>query len=138
MKLSAPRTSLQLFFALSACFALSALERDVEDDAPRFRTSRASAVELALPEEAEAFTFAVFGDRTGGPPEGVEILAQAVEETTLFGPDLVFTVGDLIQGYNETPEWLVEMREYKGIMDRLPCPWFPVAGMDRAAQSCST
>jgi hypothetical protein len=38
------------------------------------------------------------------------------------------TVGDLIQGYNETPDWMKDMAEYKAVMDRLICPWFPVAG----------
>ncbi|MAG30482.1 MAG: hypothetical protein CL908_06250, partial [Deltaproteobacteria bacterium] len=43
-------------------------------------------------------------------------------------PDLAMTVGDLVQGYNETPLWMKEMREFRGIMDRLGCPWYPVAG----------
>lgn len=97
-------------------------------DASRFVTNRPGAIQLPLPEEKDAFTFVVFGDRTGGPAEGVNVLADAVRDTNLLAPDLVFTVGDLIQGYNETPEWMVQMREYKTIMDKLVCPWFPVAG----------
>ena len=94
----------------------------------RFFTDRASDVELPLPGETDAFSFAVFGDRTGGPAEGVRILAQAVDEVNLLGPDLVMTVGDLIEGYNQTPEWLRQHAEFKGIMDGLSAPWFPVAG----------
>ena len=94
----------------------------------RFWTSRQSPVELALPEEDDGFQFAVFGDRTGGPDDGVIILAQAVEDVNLVEPDLVMTVGDLINGYNQTPQWMVQMREFKGIMNRLRTPWFPVAG----------
>lgn len=97
-------------------------------DARRFLTSRQGALQLPLPEEKDAFTFVVFGDRTGGPAEGVAVLDQAVSEVNLLEPDLVMTVGDLIQGYNEEPEWLAEMREFKGIMDKLLCPWFPVVG----------
>jgi len=96
-------------------------------DPSRFFTDREGAP-LELPIEEDAFLFAVFGDRTGGPADGVEVLAQAVEDVNLIEPDLVMTVGDLIQGYNQTPEWLAQMREYKGIMDGLLCPWFPVAG----------
>lgn len=94
----------------------------------RFTTSREDGELPALTDEAPSFTFAVFGDRTGGPDDGVNILADAVRDTNLLEPDLVMTVGDLIQGYNERGEWLVQMREYKDIMDRLICPWFPVAG----------
>lgn len=94
----------------------------------RFVTNRQSEVQLALPQEKEMFTFVVFGDRTGGPPEGIEVLKQAVEDTNLLEPDLVMTVGDLVQGYNNTREWLPQMRQYKSVMDELLCPWFPVAG----------
>lgn len=97
-------------------------------DATRFVTSRASQIKLPLPKETDAFTFAVYGDRTGGPPEGIEILKQAVADTNLFEPDLVMTVGDLIQGYNDDSAWIPQMQEYKSVMGKLLCPWFPVAG----------
>lgn len=96
-------------------------------DATRFLTSREGAP-LDLPSEEESFFFVVFGDRTGGPADGVRVLADAVRDTNLLEPDLVMTVGDLIQGYNQTDEWMNQMREFKGIMDQLLCPWFPVAG----------
>lgn len=92
-------------------------------------TDRSSPRTLPLPHDEQTYLFAVFGDRTGGPAEGVEVLAEAVDEVNLIEPDLVLTVGDLIQGYNEGGEpWLEQMREYRGIMDGLSAPWFPVAG----------
>ncbi len=97
-------------------------------DDQRFVTDRDSPVVLPLPAEKDAFTFVVYGDRTGGPDDGVNILADAVRDTNLLEPDLVMTVGDLINGYNESPRWMEQMREFKGIMDELLCPWFPVAG----------
>ncbi len=96
--------------------------------AKRFTTSRKSEIVLPLPTEQDAFTFVVYGDRTGGPVDGVKVLADAVRDTNLLEPDLVMTVGDLINGYNDTPAWLEQMREFKGIMNELRCPWFPVAG----------
>jgi hypothetical protein len=96
--------------------------------AGRFVTSRKSDVVLPLPQEKDAFTFVVFGDRTGGPVDGVSVLADAVRDTNLLEPDLVMTVGDLINGYNEAPLWMEQMKEFKAIMDKLICPWFPVAG----------
>ncbi len=94
----------------------------------RFVTSRKSDIVLPLPQEKDAFSFVVFGDRTGGPVEGVKVLADAVRDTNLFEPDLVMTVGDLINGYNEAPAWMEQVKEYRQIMDELRCPWFPVAG----------
>lgn len=98
------------------------------DDGTRFTTSRDSSVVLPLPSEEDAFFFVVYGDRTGGPADGVSVLADAVRDTNLLEPDLVMTVGDLVQGYNQTPEWMEQMHEFKGIMNELLCPWFPVAG----------
>ena len=91
-------------------------------------TDRADALSLPLPKDEDAFHFVVYGDRTGGPASGIEILAQAVEETNLLDPDLVMTVGDLVQGYNESPAWLEQMREYRSTMADLRMPWYPVAG----------
>jgi hypothetical protein len=118
--------SLLLCAALPACSSTGELEEPATG--PRFDTDRESPVELPLPDEDEMYLFAIFGDRTGGPPEGLEVLAEAVEDVNLLEPDLVMTVGDLINGYNETPDWLAEMEEFKAIMAGLTCPWFPVPG----------
>jgi hypothetical protein len=97
-------------------------------DAKRFDTSRPNPLVLPLPEEKDAFAFVVFGDRTNGNDEGLKVLEQAVSEVNLFEPDLVMTVGDLVQGYNETPEWMAQMKAFRSEMDKLRCPWFPVVG----------
>lgn len=94
----------------------------------RFTTDRESPVKLALPVEDDAFSFVVFGDRTGGPDAGVAVLAEAVDEVNVLGPDLVMTVGDLVQGYNQAAAWETQTDEYLGIMGGLEMPWFPVAG----------
>lgn len=93
----------------------------------RFWTDR-DVPPLPAPDEQDAFFFVVFGDRTGGRPEDTAVLEQAVRDTNLLEPDLVMTVGDLVEGYNDTAPWMDQMREFKGVMDDLLCPWFPVAG----------
>ncbi|GAB4382541.1 MAG: metallophosphoesterase [Phycisphaerales bacterium] len=100
----------------------------VAPEPSRFTTSRTSPVVLDLPKEDDAFFFVVFGDRTGGPADGVSVLADAVRDTNLLQPDFVMTVGDLVEGYNEQGPWLEQTAEFKGIMNQLLCPWFPVAG----------
>lgn len=100
----------------------------VAPDGTRFFTTRDSSVTLPLPGETDAFVFAIFGDRTGGPDLGINVLADAVRDVNLVEPDLVLTVGDLIDGYNQTDQWMTEMAEYKTVMGQLLCPWFPVAG----------
>lgn len=92
------------------------------------RTNRPSGQTLPLPKGDDVFHFAIFGDRTGGPAEGIEVLAQAVKETNLLDPDLVMTVGDLVEGYNGQELWEAQMREFRATMAPLRMPWFPVAG----------
>ncbi len=87
-----------------------------------------SGVTLRAPAERQAFSFAIFGDRTGGERGGLQVLRDAVRMTNDLDPDLVLTVGDLVQGYNRPGQWLAQMRDYKRIMGRLDAPWYPVAG----------
>ena len=126
-----PRTLLGVFFVIlfGCALALDGPADSAVGEDDRFRTNRSSDVTLSLPDEdRDAFTFAVFGDRTGGPPEGIAILEQAVKDVNLVGPDLVMTVGDLVNGYNTTPDWMLQMTEFRGVMGALDMPWFPVAG----------
>ena len=94
----------------------------------RLHTSRADARKLVLPKEDDAFGFVIFGDRTGGPDEGIQVLIDAVDDTNLLDPDLVMTVGDLVQGYNNAEQWLAQTAEFRQVMSKLRMPWFPVAG----------
>ena len=95
--------------------------------APGIHTSREGKA-LVLPKGDDMFHFVIYGDRTGGPAEGIKILEEAVVDTNLLDPDLVMTVGDLINGYNEEPQWMEQMREFHEVMGNLKVPWFPVAG----------
>ena len=98
------------------------------EEAPKVQTDRRGARHLPLPREEGVFHFAIFGDRTGGPVEGIRVLEQAVRDTNLLDPDLVMTVGDLVEGYNQADKWMGQMEEFRGVMDGLSMPWFPVAG----------
>ena len=112
----------------SALLWLTSVAFAVAANAPHVHTSRSSSKILPLPKGDDVFHFIVFGDRTGGPAEGIKILAQAVEDANLLDPDLVMTVGDLVNGYNQTSEWMKQMEEFQFTMSKLKMPWFPVAG----------
>jgi len=100
-----------------------------KSEGPRLLTNREAGKQLLeLPEEDNSFEFIVFGDRTGGPAEGIKVLDQAVVDTNLLDPDMVMTVGDLINGYNQTSQWMEQAAEFKASMSKLRMPWFPVAG----------
>ncbi|MFN0057322.1 MAG: LamG-like jellyroll fold domain-containing protein [Planctomycetota bacterium] len=123
LRTAVDRICWRVFAALSVCLLLATARADDQVD-----TDRTGSRVLPLPRNVDVWHFAIFGDRTSGPPEGVAVLRQAVTDTNLLDPDLVMTVGDLIQGYNATPEWLREMAEYKAVMAGLRMPWYPVAG----------
>jgi len=120
-------TSIRLVPCLLAT-ALAWATLPVSADSPAVRTNRTTQQVLPLPKGEDVFHFVIFGDRTGGPPEGIEVLTQAVQDTNLLDPDLVMTVGDLIQGYNGKALWETQMKEYREAMRPLRMPWFPVAG----------
>src|SRR5688572_33011722 len=84
-----------------ALILLLALILPARADSPGIHTDRRSPKILPLPKGDDVFHFIVFGDRTGGPAEGIKVLAQAVEDSNLLDPDLVMTVGDLVNGYNQ-------------------------------------
>ncbi|WP_083904804.1 LamG-like jellyroll fold domain-containing protein [Rhodopirellula sp. SWK7] len=105
------------------------LHAEGEAAADTVKTSRSNAVILPSPPTGDdVFHFAIYGDRTGGVPAGLKVLEQAVVDTNLLDPDLVMTVGDLVQGYNESDQWLEQMHEFKDIVNRLNMKWYPVAG----------
>jgi len=116
--------SLRHVFALWLAFAAAATAAEP----PHIHTSRTSPKILPLPKGDDVYHFVVFGDRTGGPAEGIKVLAQAVQDANLLDPDLVITVGDLVNGYNQTDPWMKQMEEFQATMSRLKMPWFPVAG----------
>jgi hypothetical protein len=95
--------SVILTFCLAPFSALTAQEGVI---APGIHTTRKSEMVLPLPKEEGVFHFLIYGDRTGGPPEGLQILRQAVKDSNMLDPDLVMTVGDLVPGYCAADKWL--------------------------------
>lgn len=95
---------------------------------PEIHTDRPEPLALPLPQEDESFNFVIFGDRTGGTPAGIKVLERAVVDANLVDADLVMTIGDLVQGYTDSEQWLTQMREYRGTMGKLRMPWYPTAG----------
>ncbi|MDR1491375.1 MAG: metallophosphoesterase [Planctomycetaceae bacterium] len=91
-------------------------------------TSRNSHATLTVPQVDPSFTFLIFGDRTTGKPEEISILKDAVVDANRLAPDFVMNIGDMVQGYNATEQWLEQMKEYKAVMNGLKCPWFPAPG----------
>ncbi|MFT4541164.1 MAG: putative phosphohydrolase [Planctomycetota bacterium] len=98
----------------------------LSDQAVRAGTS--SAVELRAPVERDSFSVVLFGDRTGGDQSGMPVLAEGVRMANHLDPDFVMTVGDMVDGYNEEAQWLIQMKEYRDYMSELDAPWYPVAG----------
>jgi len=73
------------------------------------------------------YRFAVLGDRTGGHQPGV--FPSTVEEVNRLNPDIVLTVGDLIEGYTtDTTALNKEWDEFFEIIGKLSVPYFLVPG----------
>ncbi|MDB6070293.1 MAG: beta-galactosidase, partial [Verrucomicrobiales bacterium] len=118
------RFPLSLFLACTALLLPAATSASAQE----IHTNRPNPAVLPLPKGEDSFHFLVFGDRTGGPESGLEVLKQAVTDTNLMDPDLVMTVGDLLPGYTNPDKWMKDLGKYKDIMKNLQMPWFPVPG----------
>ena len=81
----------------------------------------------ADPKSADAFTFVVVSDRTGGHAEGE--WAAAVEQINLLQPDFVISVGDLIEGYSEDEGELTrQWEEFDSLTRQFDAPFFYCPG----------
>ena len=82
---------------------------------------------LRINNDSQDFQFAIVSDRTGG--HRAAVFSRAVDQLNLMQPEFVLSVGDLIEGYTETPERLAaEWKEFQGYVARLQMPFFYVAG----------
>ena len=78
-------------------------------------------------ESGEQFSFAVFSDLTGGERDGV--FAVAVEQMNLLRPELILSVGDLIEGATTDPAQLnAEWDAFDTRAERALAPLFRVGG----------
>lgn len=85
------------------------------------------ALGWAGPVAAEGFTFAVLGDRTGGAVEGV--FEEVVRDVEFLSPELVMTVGDLIEGYLPDSAAIEEEWDYViGLLDSVGIPYHITPG----------
>jgi 3',5'-cyclic AMP phosphodiesterase CpdA len=73
------------------------------------------------------FTFALIGDRTGNPVPGV--YAQAIQSVERCSPDLVVSIGDMIEGYTaDTSSIKRQWGEYLELVAPLTMPLYFTAG----------
>ena len=72
------------------------------------------------------FQFAIVTDRTGGHREGV--FASAVEKINTLMPEFVMSVGDLVEGTNDTAILAEQWKEFNHIIGNLKVPFFYLPG----------
>ncbi|HUW81267.1 MAG TPA: sugar-binding protein [Phycisphaerae bacterium] len=81
----------------------------------------------AAPNAGDAFHFIVMSDRTGGHLPGA--WALAVEQVNRVKPDLVMSVGDLIEGYtDDEAKLLAQWKEFDALTQKLDAPFFYCPG----------
>jgi len=75
------------------------------------------------------FRLVILPDRTSGRAWGISYLEQAIEDINLIGPDAVFTIGDMVQGYTRSLDrYHTEVDQYQDIVGRLDAPFYPLPG----------
>ncbi|MFB6357175.1 MAG: metallophosphoesterase [bacterium] len=79
------------------------------------------------PDTSGGFSFVVLGDRTDGFEAGIPALKKGVKIANLLSPELVMTVGDLVQG-GQVSQWVHQAIRYRDILSNLDESWYPVPG----------
>lgn len=75
----------------------------------------------------DTLRFAIICDRTGGMRPGV--FERAVEKINSLDPEFVMSVGDLIDGYTESPiVWTAQWDEFDAIIKNFKLPFHAVVG----------
>ena len=72
------------------------------------------------------FQFAIVTDRTGGHRKGV--FARAVEKINTLMPEFVMSVGDLVEGTNDTTVLAEQWSEFNQMIGNLKIPFFYLPG----------
>jgi 3',5'-cyclic AMP phosphodiesterase CpdA len=99
----------------------------IEDTIQTGAEQRKPWTSLDLDHGPDDFHFAVVSDRTGAERKGV--FQKAVAQLNLLQPKFVVSVGDLIQGYTESPKRLAaQWQEFEGQVRKLRMPFFFVVG----------
>ncbi len=86
-----------------------------------------SSVRASGASEDDTLRFAIICDRTGGMRPGV--FERAVEKINSLNPEFVMSVGDLIDGYTQTPAvWTAQWDELEAIVKNFKVPFHAVVG----------
>lgn len=116
-----------LLILISACAATSPVEPEKPVFQHDFTTTIVPWTDKQFDNEAGKFTFAIFSDLTGGERDGV--FKAAVDQLRLLRPELIISVGDLIDGRSEDHELLTrEWESFDERANRARAPVFHVGG----------
>ncbi len=112
---------------LPACAAGESPSADAKSPTTPAQLSKIAGWKGADVNGEDTFRFVVISDRTGRNLPGK--WAGAVEQVNLLRPDFVLCVGDLIQGYTEDEQAVLdEWKEFEAIVAKLDAPFFYTAG----------
>lgn len=117
----------RILIAVAVLFLTSSLhaQQSLKVDARGFKQTPFSSTNMSS--SPDDFQFAIISDRTGGHRDGV--FEKGIEKINLIHPDLIMSVGDLIEGYtNDQKEIEAQWDEMDNMIAKANSPFFYVAG----------
>ncbi len=114
-----------LFFILSKCTTPLPPEEPIFQN--EITEGATPWIHTDFDNDSDKFSFAIISDLTGGEREG--IFSTAVAQINLLRPELVISVGDLIEGGTEDQDHLIkEWESFDSRASQLTAPLFHVGG----------
>ena len=116
-----------MFVVVSACAGKTTFEPETKIFEHDFTSTAVPWSDKPFDDGPGKFTFAIFSDLTGGERDGV--FKVAIEQLRLLRPELIISVGDLIDGTSVDHEPLTrEWASFDERADRSHAPVFHVGG----------
>jgi hypothetical protein len=115
-------------FALMLCTALTSTTAvSAPPEHAHVDTEAKPWTSLEFNNHPDVFRFAVVTDNAGGPRWG--IFGEAMDKINLMQPEFVMSIGDYIEGYEDTREGLqAQWERFQADVDTLEMPFFFVPG----------
>ena len=82
----------------------------------------------ALPTDPQKFSFVILGDKSGGLDRNWPLFDRAVQEINLLKPDFIITVGDQIEGSNDSASVVEQWELFKSHAGKFEAPLFMLPG----------
>lgn len=116
-----------LLYILLVCISMPLWEVQAQQNRDEYDALPLAVTNKPINNSPGTFRFAIMSDRTGGMQP--RVFKDAAMKVNWLQPEFVLSVGDLIDGYTESPQvWEEQWTEFDEIVNQMSMPFYYVPG----------